>query len=101
MLKTFFVSIVFVLMLASCSAYSDLNVKNLRSGMSQANVSETLGYSLVQTANSISVNGEHKEVFQVQKRIVRGGIARQQKYNLVFVENKLAEYYKDSDDLSF
>ena len=42
-----------------------------------------------------------KQVFQVQKRIVRGGIARQQRYNLYFIDEKLVKYEKDSEKFSF
>ena len=47
------------------------------------------------------VNNEKIEVFEVQKRIVRGGIARQQRFNIFFVDGKMTKYEKDSEKFSF
>ena len=55
---------------------------------------------LVQVSSSVE-NNTTKQVYQVQKRIVRGGIARQQRYNIFFVDNKLVKYEKDSEKFSF
>ncbi len=55
---------------------------------------------LVQVSMSSDSEGE-KRVFQVQKRIVRGGIARQQRYNLYFINGRLLKFEKDSESFSF
>ena len=55
---------------------------------------------LVQVSMSSDEDGV-KQVFQVQKRIVRGGIARQQRYNLYFIDSKLIKYEKESETFSF
>ncbi len=46
-------------------------------------------------------NGITTQTIQVQKRIVRGGIARQQRYNLFFKNGQLTGYDKDSGKFSF
>ena len=46
-------------------------------------------------------NGITKQTFQVQKRIVRGVIARQQRFNLFFKSGQLTGYDKDSEKFSF
>ncbi len=48
---------------------------------------------MVKVAMSSDLEGD-KQVYQVQKRIVRGGIARQQRFNLFFVNGKLVKYEK-------
>jgi hypothetical protein len=47
---------------------------------------------------STDEDGKFIEVYIVQKRIVRGGIARQEKYQFVFKNNKLVEYEKVSEN---
>ena len=95
-------SIVFFLFLAlvSCNAYKDIPVQDLSVGMPISQVENIVKKDLVQVALT-NENGVEKKVFQVQKRIVRGGVARQQRYNLYFVDNKLVKYEKDSEKFSF
>ncbi|MCU4174829.1 outer membrane protein assembly factor BamE domain-containing protein [Carboxylicivirga sp. N1Y90] len=89
-----------VLILASCNAYKDIPVTNLDVGMTIEQVQAIVKKPLVQVSMSQDEKGE-KKIFQVQKRIVRGGIARQQRYNLYFLNNKLVKYEKDSERFSF
>ncbi len=89
-----------VLILTSCNAYKDISVDNLSLGMSTEQVQAIVKKTMVQVSMSLDEDSE-KQVFQVQKRIVRGGIARQQRYNLYFIDNKLVKYEKDSEKFSF
>jgi len=89
-----------VLILTSCNAYKDIPVDNLSLGMSTEQVQAIVKKTMVQVSMSLDEDSE-KQVFQVQKRIVRGGIARQQRYNLYFIDNKLVKYEKDSEKFSF
>jgi DNA-dependent RNA polymerase auxiliary subunit epsilon len=92
--------IITISLLISCNAYKDLPVNNLTIGMSIEQVKSVVKRKLVQVSSSIE-NNTTKQVFQVQKRIVRGGIARQQRYNIFFIDNKLVKYEKDSEKFSF
>ena len=87
--------------ISACSAYKDINVGGLQLGMSQLEVQQLLDEPVVRISMNRDINGSMEETFQVQKRIVRGGIARQQRYNLFFVDNKLVKYDKDSEKFSF
>jgi len=89
-----------VLILTSCNAYKDIPVDNLSLGMSTEQVQAIVKKTMVQVSMSLDEDSE-KQVFQVQKRIVRGSIARQQRYNLYFIDNKLVKYEKDSEKFSF
>jgi DNA-dependent RNA polymerase auxiliary subunit epsilon len=86
--------------LTACNAYKDLPVSDLTIGMTIEQVESIVKRKLVQVSSS-KVNNTSKQVFQVQKRIVRGGIARQQRYNIYFIDNKLVKYEKDSEKFSF
>ena len=79
------------LIISSCNAYRDLNVSSLKNGMSKSVVADILNKKLMQVSLSTDSDGKIKEVFEVQKRIVRGGIARQQRFNLYFIDNKLTK----------
>lgn len=87
--------------ISSCNAYRDLNVSSLKNGMSKSVVADILNKKLMQVSLSTDSDGKIKEVFEVQKRIVRGGIARQQRFNLYFIDNKLVKYEKESEKFSF
>ena len=87
-------------MFASCNAYKDIPVEELSIGMSTEQVQRIVKKQLVQVSMSSDEDGV-KQVFQVQKRIVRGGIARQQRYNLYFIDSKLIKYEKESEKFSF
>lgn len=89
-----------VSLLTACNAYKDLPVNDLTIGMTIEQVQSIVKRKLVQVSSS-KVNNTSKQVFQVQKRIVRGGIARQQRYNIFFIDNKLVKYEKDSEKFSF
>ena len=89
------------LIISSCNAYRDLNVSSLKNGMSKSVVADILNKKLMQVSLSTDSDGKIKEVFEVQKRIVRGGIARQQRFNLYFIDNKLVKYEKESEKFSF
>ena len=87
-------------MFTSCNAYKDIPVEELSIGMSTEQVQRIVKKQLVQVSMSSDEDGV-KQVFQVQKRIVRGGIARQQRYNLYFIDSKLIKYEKESEKFSF
>ncbi|MCG2459461.1 hypothetical protein K8352_01725 [Flavobacteriaceae bacterium F89] len=89
-----------IILLTSCNAYKDIPVEDLSLGMTIEQVQSIVKKQLVQVAINSDNEGE-KQVFQVQKRIVRGGIARQQRYNLYFINRKLVKYEKDSEKFSF
>lgn len=86
--------------LISCNAYKDIPVHGLKIDMNVEQVQEIVKRPLVQVSMSSDSDGE-KRVFQVQKRIVRGGIARQQRYNIYFLNGRLLKYEKDSESFSF
>lgn len=88
------------ILIMSCNAYKDIPVHNLAVGMSVSEVQSIVKKPLVQVSMSSDSEG-NKKVYQVQKRIVRGGIARQQRYNLYFINEKLVKYEKDSEKFSF
>ena len=92
--------IIIISILTACNAYKDLPVNALTIGMSIEQVKSIVKRKLVQVSSSVE-NNTTKQVYQVQKRIVRGGIARQQRYNIFFVDNKLVKYEKDSEKFSF
>tara|TARA_B100000768_G_C10880825_1_gene209541 strand:+ start:35 stop:331 length:297 start_codon:yes stop_codon:yes gene_type:complete len=92
--------IIIISFLTACNAYKDLPVNDLTIGMSVEQVKSIVKRKLVQVSSSLEDNSS-KQVFQVQKRIVRGGIARQQRYNIFFIDNKLIKYEKDSEKFSF
>lgn len=92
--------LVLVILIMSCNAYKDIPVKNLAVGMSVSDVQSIVKKPLVQVSMSSDSEGT-KKVYQVQKRIVRGGIARQQRFNLYFINDKLVKYEKDSEKFSF
>ena len=87
-----------IVILTACNAYKDIPVTSLSVGMMIEQVQEIVIKPLVQVSMS---SDEVKQVFQVQKRIVRGGIARQQRYNPYFIDKKLVKYEKDSEKFSF
>ncbi|MEB8328632.1 hypothetical protein OO009_04630 [Flavobacteriaceae bacterium KMM 6897] len=89
-----------VLIFTACNAYKDIPVNNLSVGMSIMQVQEIVKKPMVQVSMSSDADTE-KQIFQVQKRIVRGGIARQQRFNLYFIDRKLIKYEKDSENFSF
>jgi len=99
-MKKYLILIVLAFTLA-CNAYKDINVSSLNIGMSKPNVENLLKRNLVLVSNSINADQKKQEVYQVQKRIVRGGIARQQRYNLFFVDNKLVRYELADEKFSF
>lgn len=86
--------------MSSCNAYKDIPVDTLTMGMTIEQVQSVVKKTMVQVSMSTDKNIE-KQVFQVQKRIVRGGIARQQRYNLYFIDKLLVKYEKDSEKFSF
>jgi DNA-dependent RNA polymerase auxiliary subunit epsilon len=90
---------VLTIILLACNAYKDIPVQNLTIGMSVSEVQAIVEKQMVQVSMSSDNEGE-KQVYQVQKRIVRGGIARQQRYNLFFLNGKLVKYEKDSENFS-
>jgi hypothetical protein len=76
-----FINLIITLFLISCNACKDIPVHELKIDMTVEQVQVVVKKPLVQVSMSSDSEGE-KRVFQVQKRIVRGGIARQQRYNL-------------------
>jgi len=96
--NTIFFAIIFLL--CSCNAYNDIPVYQLTTGMSVSKVQSIVRQSMVKVSMS-KENGIEKTVYQVQKRIVRGGIARQERYNLYFIDGELLKYEKESENFSF
>lgn len=92
--------IFFTLLLIACNAYKDIPVQNLAIGISVASVQAIVKKQMSMVSMSSDLEGD-KQVYQVQKRIVRGGIARQQRFNLFFLNGKLIKYEKDSEKFSF
>ena len=93
--------VVFLLfLLVSCNAYKDIPVQELSVGMTVQQVQTIVKKELVQASLSTE-NGVEKKVYQVQKRIVRGGVARQQRYNIYFIDGKMVKYEKESEKFSF
>ena len=86
--------------LVSCNAYKDIPVQELTVGMTVQQVQNIVKKELVQASLSIE-NGVEKKVYQVQNRIVRGGVARQQRYNIYFINNNMVKYEKESEKFSF
>jgi len=95
-----FINLIITLFLVSCNAYKDIPVHELKIDMTVEQVQVVVKKPLVQVSMSSDSEGE-KRVFQVQKRIVRGGIARQQRYNLYFINGRLLKFEKDSESFSF
>ena len=93
----FFVTAILVF---SCNAYKNIPVENLAIGMSVSEVKAIVKKPLIQVSMSSDSEG-NKQVYQVQKRIVRGGIARQQRFDSFFINGKLVKYEKDSEKFSF
>ncbi len=89
------------ILLMSCNAYKGINVQSLKAGMSIVEVEKNIGRRLTQVTSTIDDKTEKKEVYQAQKRIVRGGIARQQRYNFYFVSGKLTKYELADEKFSF
>tara|TARA_B100000795_G_C22752722_1_gene420129 strand:- start:1085 stop:1381 length:297 start_codon:yes stop_codon:yes gene_type:complete len=92
--------LIVIIVMSSCNAYKDIPVDTLTMGMTIEQVQSVVKKTMVQVSMSTDKNIE-KQVFQVQKRIVRGGIARQQRYNLYFIDKLLVKYEKDSEKFSF
>ena len=88
------------LILISCNAYKNIPVQTLTVGMSTETVQAIVKKPMVKVSFE-EKDGEMLEVYQVQKRIVRGGIARQERYTLFFRDGKLVKYEKDSEKFSF
>ncbi len=84
----------------ACNAYKDIPVHKLELGMTIPQVQTIVKKKMIRVSMSEN-NGITTQTFQVQKRIVRGGIARQQRYNLFFKNGQLTRYDKDSEKFSF
>jgi hypothetical protein len=94
-------SYLFVLiLLSSCNAYKGLNIQPLSIGMTKQKVEEIIGRKLTLVSSTLETNIK-KEVYQAQKRIVRGGIARQQRYNFYLIDGKLTKYELADEKFSF
>ena len=81
--------------------YSSINVVGLESGMTLKDVQRIVEKPMTQVSMSTDDDGQPKEIYAVQKRIVRGGVARQEKYHFIFKNKKLVEYKKISEKASF
>lgn len=92
--------VILLFVLVSCNAYKDIPVQELSVGMTVQQVQTIVKKELVQASLS-SESGVEKKVYQVQKRIVRGGVARQQRYNIYFIDGKMVKYEKESEKFSF
>jgi chemotaxis signal transduction protein len=81
--------------------YSNINVVGIENGMTVKDVQNIVEKPMSQVSMSTDEDGQSKEVYGVQKRIVRGGVARQEKYHFIFKNKKLVEYQKVSEKASF
>jgi len=93
MKKIFFT--ILIPFIISCNAYKDIAVSSLKSGMTLEECQQIVKKPLIQTSMD-----KNKTSYSVQKRIVRGGIARQQRYSLFFEDGKLVKYEKESEKFS-
>ena len=80
--------------------YKDIPVNDLSKGMTIEETQDVVKKKMVLVSSSEDDEGV-KQVYQVQKRIVRGGIARQQRYNLFFIDGMLLKFEKESEQFSF
>jgi len=90
--------ILILLTLSSCNMYKGIDVINIENGMTVKDVQNIVIIPMSKVSMSTDEDGKFIEVYIVQKRIVRGGIARQEKYQFVFKNNKLVEYEKVSEN---
>ncbi len=99
-MKKFALSLIVLALLSSCNAYKGLNVQPLSNGMSKQQVEDVIDRKLTLVSSTLESNVK-KEVYQSQKRIVRGGIARQQRYNFYLIDGKLVKYELADEKFSF
>lgn len=90
-----------VFFFVSCNAYQGINTAALEIGMSKSTVQAIVKKPMEPISSKINDGGVKEEVCQVQKRIVRGGIARQQRYYLFFADEKLVKYELADEKFSF
>ena len=90
-----------VAFLLACNAYKGISTQGLSNGMTKELVEGVIGRKLTVVSSALENGSSKKEVFQAQKRIVRGGIARQQRYNFYFVDGKLTKYELADEKFSF
>lgn len=93
--------LILITLLFSCNAYKGINTTDLSIGMSKFDTQRIVKSEMVSISSNVDESGKSKEIYQVQKRIVRGGIARQQRYNLYFVDGKLFKYELADEKFSF
>jgi len=87
-LKTFILTILITGMI-SCNAYKSINTHELAIGMLKHEVMDIINREPVLEYSDITT-----EVYRVQKRIVRGGVAKRQQYFLYFENDKLVKIDK-------
>jgi|LauGreDrversion4_2_1035121.scaffolds.fasta_scaffold422116_2 hypothetical protein len=92
--------LVVLVLLSSCNAYKGINVQPLSNGMSKQQVEDVIDRKLTLVSSTLESDVK-KEVYQAQKRIVRGGIARQQRYNFYIIDGKLVRYELADEKFSF
>ena len=92
---------IIVAFLLACNAYKGISTQGLSNGMTKELVEKSIGRKLTVVSSALENGSSKKEVFQAQKRIVRGGIARQQRYNFYFVDGKLTKYELADEKFSF
>jgi hypothetical protein len=68
--------------------------------MSKQQVEDVIDRKLTLVSSTLESDVK-KEVYQAQKRIVRGGIARQQRYNFYIIDGKLVRYELADEKFSF
>lgn len=99
-MKVFITTLTAALIMISCNMYKDIPVNDLSKGMTIEETQDVVKKKMVLVSSSEDEAGV-KQVYQVQKRIVRGGIARQQRYNLFFIDGMLLKFEKESEQFSF
>lgn len=99
-LKSGFLLFVLFFVLA-CNAYQGINTAALEVGMSKPAVQSIVNRQMEAVSAKTNEDGVLEEVFQVQKRIVRGGVARQQRYYIFFADNRLVKYELADEKFSF
>ena len=90
-----------VLFFVACNAYKGIDTAALEVGMAKSTVQAIVKKPMESISSKINDSGVKEEVCQVQKRIVRGGIGRQQRYYLYFANEKLVKYELADENFSF
>lgn len=84
MKTNFFIFSMLFVLLISCNAYQNVNTQDVSMGMSKKEV-----FGIINGEPVLEHSDSSVEIYSVQKRIVRAGIAEYPKYFFYFENNKL------------